>query len=52
MRHDLRESIETWDQMDGEEKREVGKLYGIKRKSLLLEISSLHFPRSFPLDYL
>jgi Transposase family tnp2 len=50
-RQNLRQMIEIWDQTPAVGVRNnLSTLYGIVRKSILLELSSLHFPRSFPLD--
>jgi hypothetical protein len=47
LRSNLREIIKLVDAADSEEYR---KLFGISRSSILLELRSLHFPRSFPAD--
>jgi hypothetical protein len=44
----LRELIEKVH--DAEDKEKYGKIIGISRKSILLELRSLHYPRSFPVD--
>ena len=44
----LRELIEKV--ADAEDREKYGKLTGISRKSVLLELRSIHFPRSFPAD--
>ena len=44
----LRELIEKVH--DAEDKEKYGKITGISRKSILLELRSLHYPRSFPVD--
>jgi hypothetical protein len=50
-RNNLREMIELWDECNAiGKKKKLLRLYGITRKSILLQLSSLHFPRSFPLD--
>jgi hypothetical protein len=45
--HDLRETI---DQVVSLGSPEISKQFGITRASILLELRSLHFPRSFPVD--
>ena len=47
LRHGLRRTIKDVEVADSEESR---KLAGITRSSILLELRSLHFPRSFPAD--
>jgi hypothetical protein len=50
-RENLRQMIDKWAILQPETvRKEQGTQYGIFRKSILLELSSLHFPRSFPLD--
>ena len=51
MRTNLREVIAAWDlETDISEKNKLSTLYGIRRVSILLQLPSLHFPRSFPID--
>jgi hypothetical protein len=47
LRSDLRDIIKLVDEADSEEYR---KRTGVSRSSILLELQSLHFPRSFPAD--
>jgi len=50
-RQNLGAMIDLWDtHHTAVGKTKLTRLYGITRKSILLELSSLHFPRSFPLD--
>jgi len=51
-RFNLKAIIERWDQLDNKNsaKTKIGSLYGITRKSILIDLVSLHFPRSFPID--
>jgi hypothetical protein len=47
IRHGLRNLIKLVERSNSEESR---KLAGVSRSSILLELPSLHFPRSFPAD--
>src|SRR6195952_2797810 len=53
-RFHLRKDITDWDKIRGygfgQRRQELATQLGITRKSALLELESLHWPRSFPLD--
>lgn len=50
-RNDLRGFIARWDAMpDPVLRREAGTQYGLVKPSILLQLKSLDFPKSFPLD--
>lgn len=51
LREGVREQIKIWANVKGVGTRqEMSTLTGITRESILLELNSLHFPRSFPFD--
>jgi hypothetical protein len=50
IRTNLRQMISVWDTCSAVGNTDLGMMYGIKRKSILLELRSVHFPRSFPVD--
>lgn len=53
-REHLRDDIAKWDSLvgygAGVQRKEMSTQLGITRKSALIELQSLHWPRSFPLD--
>jgi hypothetical protein len=50
-KRNLRILIDRWQaEQDPLEKELLSSEFGIKRASILLKLSSLHFPRSFPMD--